>query len=303
MLLSLMTSINDLNDKMYIGKFIVVDNNSSDDSLSLVTNSEWDFNVEVLKNNTNSGFARACNFGASVGSSEYILFLNPDTIVYEDALSAPLKFMASPENHEYAACGIQLVDEKNIPNRCCARIPDFSNFINSGLGLDMLAPNQFKGILHREWTHQESRDVGHVIGAFYFVRRKIFEQFKGFDPRYFLYYEDLDLSTNITKAGYKVAYLSQPKAIHIGGGCSEKIKAKRLSYSYLSKVLYILKHFPFTKALPLVALVFIVEPIQRFSFYIIRLSFKEALLSLTGYLLFLWSILSLPFSQRNYVQH
>ena len=69
-----------------------------------------------------------------------------------------------------------------------------------------------------EWPHTESRDVEHVIGAFYLVRRSVFEALGGFDERFFVYLEDLELSRRILHAGYRIRYVSGASALHVGGG-------------------------------------------------------------------------------------
>ena len=270
-----------------IGKVIIVDNNSSDNSVDLLESSEWSHNVQIIRNTVNDGFAKACNLGASHAESDYILFLNPDTLIYEGSIERCVEFLDQDSNKEYGACGIQLVNELNIPNRSCARIPTFQNFANSSLGLDFLFPTRFPGVLLKEWEHDSTRDIGHVIGAFYMVRKQLFQYLGGFDERFFLYYEDLDFSTVLAKQGLKVAYLSDVRAVHVGGGCSQQIKAKRLSYSYVSKVKYIRKHFGLWQSLVLISMTIFVEPIMRFAFYLVQPSVKESLISLQGYTLFL----------------
>lgn len=295
----LINSFQELPDNKLINQFIVVDNNSTDNSINYVQNLK-SISVKVINNPENLGFSKACNLGAKNSNAKYLLFLNPDTWVYEGALSKSIQFLENDNTNAYGACGIQLVNHLNIPNRSCARIPTFTNFVNSALGLSIVLPSKFPGVLLREWSHDKTTDIGHVIGAFYLVRNSVFQELEGFDERYFLYYEDLDFSTKLQKSGYKIGYIAEARAVHIGGGCSQRVKVKRLSYSYLSKIKYIYKHFPIYQFLPLLLFILFVEPIMRFSFYILQASPKEAIISVLGYFQFLFKLI---FSSTPRRQH
>lgn len=296
----LMESLEKIPDRNSVGSIVILDNASTDQSFIELQKQRWALRVKFVQNADNKGFAKACNMGAKLGSSKYILFLNPDTLVYSHAILKSLEFLEKDEAEAYGACGIQLVDHYNVPNRSCARIPTFRHFVNSAFGLNSLWPKYFHGILIREWSHNQTQDVGHVIGAFYFVRRSLFEKLNGFDERFFLYYEDLDFSTTLNLNGYKVAFLSDARAVHIGGGCSQQIKARRLSYSYLSKILYIRKHFGLMKSALLILMVLTIEPITRFLFYLIQFSPKESLVSLQGYAQFLISTVASLFKGNSH---
>ncbi len=302
----LLNSFEKISDKQSVGHLIIVDNASSDDSLQKVEQGQWSTPVKIIKNSENLGFSKACNLGAKQSDEKYILFLNPDTLIYEGSITKSIDFLekaeASDGKNKFAACGIQLVDEFNVPNRSCARIPSFKNFLFSSLGLNTVFPNRFHGVLIREWKHNSTQEIGHVIGAFYLVRREVFEQFNGFDERFFLYYEDLDFSTTLHNNGYKIAFLSNVRAVHVGGGCSQRIKSKRLSYSYLSKILYIRKHFNFFQSVLLIFVILTIEPIMRFLFYLLQFAFKDSFISLNGYLQFVFGGLMRIFGVRPYAQ-
>jgi GT2 family glycosyltransferase len=149
-----------------------------------------------------------------------------------------------------------------------------------------------------EWTHTESRDVEHVIGAFYLVRRSVFEALGGFDERFFVYLEDLDLSRRILQAGYRIRYLSGASALHVGGGTSDKIKARRLSYSLQSRILFAFKHFSALGAWSLLAGTFVLEPVIRLAYSIARTDFRAARDTAVAYRL-LWSNLPTLLASRR----
>ena len=170
--------------RVTLGRVVVVDNASTDGSAEGLDHG--DLPLEILTNPTNRGFAAACNQGARAGQSPYILFLNPDTRVQFDSLAAPLAWLESPNAADIGICGIQLVDADGRVARSCARFPTAGQLVAAAVGLDRLVPGAFPGFIMRDWDHQQSRRVDHVIGAFYLVRRSVFERLGGFDERYFV---------------------------------------------------------------------------------------------------------------------
>jgi GT2 family glycosyltransferase len=114
-----------------------------------------------------------------------------------------------------------------------------------------------------EWDHAESREVDHVIGAFYLVRRVVFEDLHGFDERFFMYLEDVDFSLRARRAGWLTYYLAEATAYHHGGGSSQAIGVRRLFYSWWSRLLYATKHFSTFGSGAVIAGTLLVEPFVR----------------------------------------
>ena len=156
----------------HVEKIIVVDNGSVDGSEMAV---DEDPNVALIRTGENLGFGAACNIGAQAGNSPYILFLNPDTCLKAGSLSIPLDFMGRPENAKVGICGIQLVDEQGNVSRTCSRYPTLGRLVSSALGLDKLPGLEGSGMHMRDWDHKDTRQVDQVIGAFYLMRRDLFE--------------------------------------------------------------------------------------------------------------------------------
>jgi len=117
-----------------------------------------------------------------------------------------------------------------------------------------------------DWDHSVNRDVDHVIGAFYLIRRHAFETVGGFDERFYVYLEDLDLSKRIYDNGWKIRYLAEANCYHKGGGTSESVKATRLFYFLRSKILYGFKHLKPVSAFILLTATLVVEPLTRLVF-------------------------------------
>jgi hypothetical protein len=111
------------------------------------------------------------------------------------------------------------------------------------LGLDQLPWFSKYGYMMREWPHEETRRVGHVMGAFYLVRREIFEQLHGFDEAFYVYLEDVDLSQRASELGAGCMYLADAAVYHAQGGSSINIKALRLYYALSSRLIFARKHF------------------------------------------------------------
>ncbi len=230
-------SINYNNDQV-VEKIIVVDNNSNDGSECEVEDLP---NVHLIRLEDNYGFSRACNIGATKSDSEYLLFLNPDTIVYPGTLKRVFLFMEAKENSNIAICGVQQRNRDGCISRHSNRCPSLSALFYKTIGLSAIFPKL--DYVMREWNHIDSRKVDHVIGSFYFIRRDVFNELQGFDERFFMYLEDLDLSCRAKKIGWSSMYLSDVYIEHFCGGSSQQVKSHRLFYSLRSRLLYVEKHF------------------------------------------------------------
>lgn len=267
-----------------ISKIIIVDNASSDNSLDFYeTDSLVASRVEVIRNNYNAGFGLACNQGAKIGQAKYILFLNPDAEVYTGTFRGVFNFLEHSENSDVGVCGVQLIDENGEVARSCARFPTVGMFFLMAFGLERLPV--FAKFRHHmsDWDHMSDREVDHVIGAFYLIKRDLFDGLGGFDERFFVYLEDLDLSLRVRKSGKKIFYLSGSKAFHEGGGASRQVKAARLFYSLRSRLLYGLKHFSKLSAFGLLIVVLLLEPISRTIFALLRGGKGDLRNTLIGY--------------------
>jgi GT2 family glycosyltransferase len=241
-----------------IGKCIVIDNGSSDGSIEFLRNAH---DVELVPVGRNIGFAAGCNLGAGRASAEFILFLNPDAFLMVRSLARPLDFMRNPENASVGIVGIQLIGDDGKVQRSCARFPKPISFVAKSLGVAAVVKSL--DFHMQNWDHSETTGVDHVIGAFYLIRRGVFEGLGGFDERFFVYLEDLDLSLRASKLGYATVYLADAQAFHAGGGTSHQVKARRLFYSLRSRLQYAAKHFSTGGTLVVGATTLLIEPFAR----------------------------------------
>jgi len=270
-----------------LGRVVVVDNASSDGSAAVACP---ELPLEVIVNPTNRGFAAACNQGARGSTSDYLLFLNPDTVLESQSLARPIAFLESAEGAGAAVCGIRLVDDNGTVTRSCARFPTVGALLATACGLDRLLPGWFPGVVMRDWDHLTSRTVDHVIGAFYLTRRAVFQSLGGFDERYFVYLEDLDYSRRASLAGWSSYYLATAQAYHRGGGTSDQVRARRLAYLLKSRLHYADRHFTRAGAAAVAAATFAVEPLVRLAAALARGAFGQARETLEAYCMLGWPL-------------
>lgn len=250
---------------------IVVDNHSADDSLQRLDGVDMQgLALRVLRNDRNSGFAAACNQGAHLSGTDYLLFLNPDTRVHSDSLSVPLKFLERQGNEKVGIVGIQLLDDAGEVARSCARFPNLTRIAAAALGLNRLERFRGAGMSMKEWAHDSTRTVDQVMGAFFLVRHAVFSQLGGFDERFFVYFEDVDFSLRLKRLGYHSVYLACAQAFHQGGGTSRQVRPQRLFYSLRSRLIYAAKYFPPVERWGLVLLTLLIEPLTRSAFALLR---------------------------------
>ena len=269
-------------EELIVDQIIIVDNNSSDNSIASVASKK---NIKIIFSEINLGFGAACNLGALQSDKEYLLFLNPDAALLPNGLTTALSFMRDPKNTKFGICGVQLLDESGQIARSCARFPTPLAFFSHAVGLNRIFPKM--GHFMAEWSHEETREVDHVIGAFFMVRRSLFDALAGFDERFFLYLEDLDFSYRARQAGWRTVYLAHAQAFHAGGGTSNQVKAKRLFYSLRSRLLYAFKHFGVIQACFTLLVTLLVEPVSRFAQALARRSWPALKETWSGYAL-LW---------------
>jgi N-acetylglucosaminyl-diphospho-decaprenol L-rhamnosyltransferase len=244
-----------------LDRVVVVDNASQ--TVSDYSDGNTDLPLHVIRNSRNRGFAAACNQGAANSVADYLLFLNPDTRLLSNSLDAPICFMENSNSLSVGIVGIQLLDDEGRLAKTCSYYPKLSHFVNKALGLDRFAPDRFVTGFMSDWDHTANRRVDVVMGAFYLVRRSLFESLGGFDEQFFVYFEEGDFALRARSAGYETHYLAEAQAYHRGCGASEKVKARRLFYSWQSRIHYGYKHFGWITATLLLFVTLFIEPVSR----------------------------------------
>jgi len=262
------------NEPFSLARVTVVDNASSDDSFARLDS--FSLPLEAIRNETNRGFAAACNQGASGSSADYILFLNPDTRLFPDALARVTRFMEGPGAAGIGICGVQNVDNHGQPAISSSRFPSVRGWIGKMTGLDRLLPGVFPPHHLRPAELQESRIVDQVIGAFYFVRRELFVRLGGFDERFFLYFEEVDFALRARGVGYSSYFLKDAQVFHAGNVSSNQVREFRLYHGLRSRLLFARKQWKPWRSTVLVILTFTIDLAAHLAWAVIRLNPREA---------------------------
>jgi GT2 family glycosyltransferase len=224
---------------------------------------EYFTGVTTIRNGHNLGFGRACNIGARDTDAEYLLFLNPDTEVsWTSVRSSIERHRNAPEGRVFAL-GIQLTDAVGGVWRSCSRFPTVLTYLVDESGLSRLRACGARGALMREWDHAQTRCVDQPMGAYLLIRSEMFRELDGFDERFFLYYEDVDLCRRAAARGYVNVYWAECRGRHVGGGASSRNLRWRLYCNLRGRLKYARIHFSSAAYLGAVAVVFIVAPLAR----------------------------------------
>ena len=225
-------------------EIIVLDNASGDDSMSrLHTAFATEPRVKILESPTNGGFARGNNMAIVEARGDYLLLLNPDTLVGESTLADCLTFLRS--HPDAGAVGPRLINQSGAMHPECKRgVPTLWNSFCRFTRLYRLAPHSacFNGYYQGHLSPDAVQQVPVLTGAFLMLRRTIYEEVGGLDERYFMYGEDIDLCYTIERAGYHNYYLPTP-VLHYKG--ESEIAADRVRYEesfYGAMRLFYLKH-------------------------------------------------------------
>ncbi len=223
----------------------VIDNNSS--SASGFNLSELYPDVNYIQLNSNLGFAKANNIGAKRSDSEFLCFLNPDTIVTEDFITPILNYIE--ENPLAGACAPMLLYEDNTYQSSAGfRMGFWFEFLEASFLLSFFRKFDKKKFLKLQESTFPVK-TGWVSGACMIVRRTVFESVGGFSNDYFLNYEDIDLCKKIEDAGYNNYYFPYHKCIHLDHKSFDKNYELLVFSRYQSKLIYAKLHYNFFIAL------------------------------------------------------
>jgi len=259
-----------------LSKICIVDDLSTDNSLENIRNIKLP--IHIIKNSVRSGYGASCNSGARECKGDYLLFLNTDVILKNDSIAIPIQFFEKSENENVAILGIQQHDKSGNIQRNCSRFPTASTFLFKTFGLNKIIPSIFPGAMMVEWDHLKTRQVDQIMGSVMFMRRSIFDKLGGYDERFFVYYEDLDLSLRTKNLGFKSIFLGNVSAYHIEGYTAHKVWKESVFLNLRSRIIYAYKHYYFFPALIVTLTSLIIEPIIRILWSILRLSIKDAVI-------------------------
>lgn len=223
-------------------EIIVVDNHSTDGSLPYLKAGGDE--VHFIENNSNVGFARACNQGLAVARGQYILFLNPDTLLPEDSLHQCLAFFE--QHKEAGALGVRMIDGSGRFLKESKRsFPAPLTSLFKLFGLARLFPKSkwFNRYHLGHLNEEENHEVDVLAGAFMLCKKEVLKKTGSFDEAFFMYGEDIDLSYRIQQAGYKNYYLAHPVIIHFKGESTKRGSLNYVRMFYQAMSLFVKKHY------------------------------------------------------------
>lgn len=247
-------------DKIINCEIIVVDNNSSDETIKKLTYNSFSKKIRLYKNQNNLGFARGANRGIRVAKGKFILLLNPDTIPNLKAIYNLLIFYKTNINNNLGLVGGRMIKPNhkgthgtfvNKPSFFTALF-DFTNLKK------VFKNNKFtREFYYLDDQIKKEKVVYGLSGGFLLFSKSLIKKVGKFDKNYFMYLEDVDLGVRVREMGYLNYYLPQVSIIHESGSSSSNskyrinVKAWRDSRNY-----YIKKHFNFIEKLILIPIFF-----------------------------------------------
>ncbi len=224
------------------GQVFVIDNNSIDGSVEMVERKFPQFNL--IANKDNKGFSKANNQGILLADAEYILLLNPDTVVEEDTFSKVIEYMdAHPKT---GGLGVRMLDGKGhfLPESKRG-LPTPAVAFYKIFGLSKLFPKSKKfGQYHAgNLSEFETNNIDILSGAFMLMRRDALDKVGLLDEAFFMYGEDIDLSYRIQQGGYENVYFPETRIIHYKGESTKKSSVNYVFVFYRAMIIFAKKHF------------------------------------------------------------
>ena len=219
---------------------IIIVNNSPEENLDSL---KIDYPSIKLINYENKGFASANNKGVKYSAGEYLFFLNADSIIKTDFLR---NFINSFKDKEFGAAGLKLYNSDDTFQLSFWKENTFLNEVDNKKAEKLFKKRNLNLINDIEYQYCDITEVDWTSGAAMIIRKDIFERIKGFDERFFLFYEDADICKRLRNGGFKVYFYPFCKITHFKGeNVNEEFRNVTYFYSKLSQILYYKIHNSF----------------------------------------------------------
>ena len=228
----------------YIGEkeIIVVDNNSFDETSQYLR--ETFPEIKLIENHKNVGFGKAVNHAAETATGEYLLILNPDTILQENTISTFVNYLKT--HSEVGLIGPKIINPDGTLQLTCKRsFPTLSVALPKLLGFSKIFP-QTKWAGKYNLTYLDPNkihSVDAVSGSCIFIRKTLFHEIDGFDEQFFLFGEDLDLCFRMKQKGHEIHYVPSTQILHYKGESVKFAPYDSRSAFYNAMILFYKKHF------------------------------------------------------------
>lgn len=219
-------------DQILKNEIIVVDNNSIDDTIAMLTRQFPE--VKLIHNKHNLGFARANNQGIEISQGKFVMLLNPDTEVKKGCISTLISFLQSHDR--VGVVGPRLL---NLDGTVQASGLNFPSLANSLSGYFRLR----REVTGAYFVHaSQPIKVNALVGACLLVRREVIDQVGGFDEDYFMYVEEADWCYRIRNRGWHIYYVPEAQVYHRKGGSARHLPLETYVRLRESRILFLLKH-------------------------------------------------------------
>ena len=219
---------------------VVVDNASADGSQEMVRQKFP--GVSLIVNTENKGFAKANNQAIRRSRGRYVLLLNSDAFVRENAIAHTVGFMDGHPEAGMAGCKLLFEDGRLQPS--CYAFPTLFTEFFIAVGLDRLFPRSrlFGKYGMTYWDFDDIREVDVILGAFMLVRASAIGEVGLMDERYFMYSEEVDWCYRFRDKGWKIYFYPHVEAVHLGGASTRRVRAEMLIRLYGSRIEFFRKH-------------------------------------------------------------
>lgn len=216
-------------------EIIVIDNGSTDGSkeyLSIFSDS-----IRLIGNNSNTGYAPACNRGMREAKGNYVLLLGNDTIIMDEALQKCIRFL--DENPDCGAVGCRLLNPDGTFQNNCKKFPKLRNGFFTYLSLDRLN----KDYDMSSFEYDRTAEVEQISTTLLMIRKALLDEIGYFDKSYKILYNDVDLCKRIRQSGKKIYFLHTAEVIHYGSRSTKKAGFKERKIMYSDIYRYYRKNF------------------------------------------------------------
>ena len=228
-------------------EIIIIDNNSFDNTASYLKERYSHLRqIKIVQNEENIGFGKAINQAASLAKGQYYLILNPDTIIQEETISTLKEYLDS--NPEVGIVGPKILNADGTLQLACKRsFPTLGVALPKLLGFSRIFPkSKWAGKYNLTYLDEdEISSVDAISGSCMFIRSFLFHELKGFDERFFMFGEDLDLCSRIWKNNYEIHYVPTTQIVHYQGESVKSAPFDSINAFYNAMILFVDKHFSF----------------------------------------------------------